>query len=173
MLSTSVRSVLALCLVLAACEKKSSTPPDTSTEDASAGDDGSATPEGDADDADGDGDEPAASTSKAPPVERLLEIDGPLTADAINATKKAHIQAIEECFNQAFEDPDQDENFKGAVVIAFTVTERGKVSGAKVEVSEFGFQPTELCLATLVDSFEFAKQKKPSTVHLPFYANEF
>ncbi len=158
----------AASLLLASCEKTPTNSPEAA-EDPSGLGEPRGTPEDDEEVEGADGD----ATTKAPPVQRLLEIEGGLTADAINAVKRKHLREIEGCFNQAFEDASDDQDFKGAVVISFIVTEAGTVSGAKVELSEFGFQPTELCLATVVDSFKLPKQKKPSTVHLPFYANEF
>lgn len=153
-------------LVLASCERKPSTPPDDP-----ANDDGAVA----ADDA-GEDDEPQADdeagSDKPPPVEQVLEIDGPLPKTAIDTFLQERINEVRDCFDEAMQNPDGLE-LNGAVVVRFAVGKDGKVSAATVELDEIGYKPSASCIGKVVEGYAFPKQKGESTVHLPFYMNNF
>lgn len=161
---TRMQALALAVAVAAACEKDPPTtapPDDASVEDDAAADEPSA-------------DEPGAETEpgvkKADPVQFVLEIDGSVTKAQIDALLQEHLNAIRECYDDALANPDGIE-LKGAIVVKFEVDKAGKVGGAAVEHSEFGHKPTETCLVGVVEGFALPKQKRASSVKLPFYMN--
>lgn len=145
-----------LVLLLCACERKTET---------TAPDEGDATPAPVDDDAEAEegGDRPV-------PVEQLLKIEGPLSEAAITTMQQDKINDLRDCFNDALQNPDGLE-LNGAVVVKFTVDKTGAVTSSLVELDEVGHKPSAQCLAKVIESYKFPKQKGESSVFLPLYSN--
>jgi hypothetical protein len=121
---------------------------------------------------DEDDDEAPESSKRPPPVEQILKIEGNLPEAQVTQMVQDHLNEIRTCYDEAMQDPNE-EHLKGAIVVRFTVPSSGAVASPEIELTEFEHAQTERCIAGVVDTFAFPKQKAESTVHLPFYMNNF
>lgn len=148
------------------CERKSSTPPDET-----AADDGAADPDDGGDDADEEGQNEEGADRPAP-VEQVLKIEGPLPESAIAQLQQDKLNELRDCVDEALQNPD-GLTLNGAVVVRFTVGKDGTVTSSMVELDEVGYKPSATCVAKVVESYKFPKQKGESSVHWPVYSNNF
>jgi TonB family protein len=101
------------------------------------------------------------ATEVTPPTEVAKESASALPPSEVKRTVRSHVTQIKSCYEQELTNQPE---LAGKVVVGFTISGEGSVSGVEIKSSSLGSASVESCVMNEVKTWEFDKPEGGGTV---------